>query len=108
MPSALQSRWASSSSLSDLEIQTASEDGTNYLQHIQGPLEFKRAMLNAKTESERVPQAYMDTPPVPYQQPRMSADDVEAQLLRLSDLRQKNLITEEDFNAKKREILSRM
>jgi uncharacterized membrane protein YdbT with pleckstrin-like domain len=102
----------------DLEIQTASEDGSNYLPQIRAPLDFKRAMLNAKAEHERPPAAYQNqnTPsiaayqnpaPAPVQQ-RLSQLQVEEMLVRLNDLRQKNLITDADFESKKREILSQM
>lgn len=95
----------------DLEIQTASEDGSNYLPQIRAPLDFKRAMLNAKAEHGQLPAAYSNAP---YQnQPnapasRLTQLQVEEMLLRLSELRQKNLINDADFDAKKRDILSRM
>jgi len=97
----------------DLEIQTASEDGSNYLPQIRAPLDFKRAMLNAKAEHTQLPAAYSNAPSIAgYQQnapaSRLTQLQVEEMLLRLSELRQKNLINEADFDAKKRDILSRM
>jgi uncharacterized membrane protein YdbT with pleckstrin-like domain len=100
----------------DLEIQTASEDGSNYLPQIRAPLDFKRAMLNAKADHERPLAAYQNTPSIAaYQNPapvaaqqRLSQLQVEEMLVRLNDLRQKNLITDADFEAKKREILNQM
>lgn len=97
----------------DLEIQTASEDGSNYLPQIRSPLDFKRAMLNAKAEHTQLPSAYSNVPfSAPYQQngpaPRLSQLQVEEMLLRLNELRHKNLINDVDFEAKKRDILSRM
>lgn len=104
----------------DLEIQTANENSDNYFSHIRAPLEFKRSMLNAKEEHERIPNAYMNAMPsaAAYQSARpvaavpaatrLSQQEIEEQLVRLSDLRQKNLISDADFEAKKREILSRM
>ena len=95
----------------DLEVQTASEDGTNYFQAIRAPLDFKRAMLNTKEQRERIPVAYaerMKSQPAAQNGRRLSQLEVEEQLTRLAELRQKNLITDDDFTAKKREILSRM
>ncbi|MDR3498328.1 MAG: PH domain-containing protein [Parvibaculum sp.] len=37
----------------DIEIMTASETGVNNFRHISKPLEFKRAMLEAKEELEK-------------------------------------------------------
>ncbi|HYF62256.1 MAG TPA: PH domain-containing protein, partial [Herpetosiphonaceae bacterium] len=98
----------------DLEIQTASEDGSNFLPQIRSPLDFKRAMLNAKADHDRPVAAYQNTPSIAaYQNPappaqRLTQLQVEEMLMRLNDLRQKNLINDADFEAKKREILSQM
>lgn len=96
----------------DLEVQTANENSDNFFGNIRAPLEFKRAMLNAKEEQDRTPNAYFGAPPAAYQQPvpqpRLTQDQIEEQLLRLNDLRQKNLISDADFEATKREILSRI
>ncbi len=108
-----QTFWGRMFNYGDLEIQTASDNGDNYLQNIRAPLEFKRAMLNAKSEHD-IPMAYRNDPaaqqsaPQPTMNQRLSTAEIEEQLVRLADLRQKNLITDDDFNAKKREILSRM
>jgi uncharacterized membrane protein YdbT with pleckstrin-like domain len=98
----------------DLEIQTASEDGSNYLPQIRSPLDFKRAMLNAKADHDRPMAAYQNSPSIAAYQntapagQRLTQLQVEEMLLRLNDLRQKNLINDADFEAKKREILSQM
>lgn len=99
----------------DLEVQTASTDGNNYFPQIRAPLEFKREMLNAKAEHDKGPYGVFDPNNVAaYQQgggpppARLTQAEVEEQLLRLAELRQKNLINDADFDAKKRDILSRM
>lgn len=103
----------------DLEIQTANENSDNYLSNIRAPLEFKRAMLNAKEEHDTIPAAYVNMQPSAnaYQpprtptgqlSPRLTQKEIEEQLTRLSDLRQKNLISDADFETKKHEILSRI
>ncbi len=98
----------------DLEVQTANENSDNFFGHIRAPLEFKRAMMNAKVEHDRAPNEYLSSASVAaYQQaaapaPRLTHQEIEDQLLRLTELRQKNLISDADFDAKKRDILSRM
>ncbi|MBA3468775.1 MAG: PH domain-containing protein [Herpetosiphonaceae bacterium] len=96
----------------DLEVQTANENSDNFFGHIRAPLEFKRAMMNAKVEHDRAPNEYLNSASVvAYQQasaPRMTHQEIEEQLLRLTELRQKNLISDTDFDSKKRDILSRM
>lgn len=48
------------------------------------------------------------TPAEPAPPARSSADDIFAMIERLADLRQKNILTEEEFTAKKAELLSRL
>lgn len=96
----------------DLEVQTANENSDNFFSHIRAPLEFKRAMMNAKAEHDRTPNEYFNPAAVAaYQQsaaPRLTQQQIEEQLLRLNELRQKNLISDADFDAKKRDILNRL
>jgi uncharacterized membrane protein YdbT with pleckstrin-like domain len=91
----------------DLEILTASEEGMNRLDHIAHPLDFKREMLNTKAEHEgylRPPgaAAYEGAPP------RVSQQDIEGMLLKLADLRQKGLISDDEFNQKRQDLLNRI
>ena len=93
----------------DIEILTASEIGVNSMRKIGYPLEFKRAMLEAKQEHNRGygyldPQAvaaYMQTPATP-------RDEVEQTLRKLADLRDQGLLSQAEFEAKRRELLSRI
>lgn len=87
----------------DVEILTASELGANLFRRIQAPIKFKTAMLNAKEklgydQSEAVP----STPGAP------PAVDVPTLIAGLSALRQQGLITEEEYQKKKTELLERM
>jgi uncharacterized membrane protein YdbT with pleckstrin-like domain len=94
----------------DIEILTGSEIGVNFMRKIANPLEFKRAMLEAKQEHSRGygyldPQAvaaYMQPPPAGGQ------NDIEQTLRKLADLRDQGLLSQAEFEAKKRELLSRI
>src|SRR5262245_27045657 len=94
----------------DIQILTASEIGINSLRKIADPLDFKRAMLEAKQEHSRGygyldPQAvaaYVQLPPAG------SQNDIEQTLRKLADLRDQGLLSQAEFEAKKRELLSRI
>ncbi len=84
----------------DVEILTASELGTNLFRRIADPIRFKTAMLNEKEKlgfEETVPGATTLRP-----------GDVPNLIASLSALRSQGLITEEEFQQKKAELLSRM
>jgi uncharacterized membrane protein YdbT with pleckstrin-like domain len=82
----------------DIEILTASELGVNKLIHIGRPIQYKTSMINAKEKLERLPvQAVL--PPAP------SLSDL---LTQLDTLRQQGLLTEEEFQNKKGELLKKM
>jgi uncharacterized membrane protein YdbT with pleckstrin-like domain len=96
----------------DIEILTGSDIGINAMRKIGHPLDFKRAMLEAKQEQSRGygyldPQAvaaYMQQPG----QPAGARDDIEQTLRKLADLRGQGLLSQAEFETKKRELLSRM
>src|SRR5262245_30877263 len=93
----------------DIEILTASEIGINSLHKIAHPLEFKRAMLEAKQEHSRG-YGYLDPQAVAaYVQPAAGPqNDIEQTLRKLDDLRDQGLLSQAEFEAKKRELLSRI
>jgi uncharacterized membrane protein YdbT with pleckstrin-like domain len=85
----------------DLQILTASEEGINRMHAIEGPVEFKRAMQDARARYD----GYLDRGPVqPYDGPR----DVRAVLEQLAALRDRGILSPAEFEAKKRELLSRI
>lgn len=85
----------------DLEILTASEDGVNRMRAIQNPIGFKRAMQNARARYD----GYLDRGPVQaYDSPR----DVQSVLTQLAELRDRGILSAAEFEAKKRELLSRI
>lgn len=83
----------------DLEILTASEIGVNRFTRIGDPVRFKTAMLNAKIHLEEF--GLTARPPAP-------ADDIPSLITRLGELRDKGILSEEEFQAKKAKLLSQI
>ena len=93
-----------------IEILTASDVGINEMRRIAHPLDFKRAMLEAKHNFNRG-FGYFDpagvaayTQPVPPNTPA----DLQQTLQKLADLRDQGLLSIDEFEAKKRDLLSRI
>jgi uncharacterized membrane protein YdbT with pleckstrin-like domain len=89
-----------------IEILTASDVGINEMRAIAHPLQFKRAMLDAKHHYQRGfgyldPQALAAYQAGPY-------GELEETLQKLADLRDRGLLSEAEFETKKRELLSRI
>jgi uncharacterized membrane protein YdbT with pleckstrin-like domain len=82
----------------DIEILTASELGASRFAWIEKPVRFKTAMLNAK---ERMGQDEL---------PRRSSgtQGVPSMIEQLDQLRRDGLLSEEEFQAKKAQLLSRL
>ena len=80
----------------DVEILTASELGVNLFRRIEDPVHFKTSMLNAKENLERG-----DRQP-------SQREDVPALIERLDQLRQRGVITQQEFEQKKNELLSKL
>ena len=95
-----QSFWGRLFDYGDIEILTASEVGVNMFRSIGQPIKFKTAMLNAKErlgfEDELGAQAVR------------AAQDVPTLIARLDDLRKKGIISEQEFQQKKAELLAKM
>jgi hypothetical protein len=95
----------------DIEIITGSDSGVNYFQRIERPLEFKRAMLDAKNEYNRG-YGYLDPQSLAAYVPPVgraaSPENLEATLQKLTDLRDQGLLSNEEFEAKRRDLLSRI
>jgi uncharacterized membrane protein YdbT with pleckstrin-like domain len=80
----------------DIEILTASEFGVNLFRRIEEPISFKTAMLNAKEDllqSERDPQ---------------QTDDIFDLIASLDRLREMGILSEQEFNQKKADLLARL
>lgn len=110
-----------------LEVLTASEAGIELLRMLTDAKDFKKAMLDAKHEFEvdmarptmppmradapapTVSQAPAPAPVAPAPTPEIDTpEEVADALTRLGDLRDKGLITPEEFEAKKQELLGRL
>ena len=82
----------------DVEILTASEIGVNLFKRIGDPVKFKTAMLNAKEKlgySESGAHA-------------QRTESIPAQIAELDELRKKGIVTEAEFQIKKKELLAKM
>jgi uncharacterized membrane protein YdbT with pleckstrin-like domain len=82
----------------DVEILTASEMGINLFKRIGDPVKFKTAMLNAKEKLGYEGMSHQ----------AQHADDIPAQIAELDELRKKGIVTEAEFQAKKKELLAKM
>jgi uncharacterized membrane protein YdbT with pleckstrin-like domain len=96
----------------DIEILTGSDAGVNSMRKIAHPLDFKRAMLEAKQEQSRG-YGYLDPQAVAAYMPQSAPppparDDIEQTLRKLADLRDQGLLSQAEFESKKRELLSRI
>src|SRR4030067_76659 len=81
----------------DIQILTASELGVNLFRRIEDPIKFKTAMLNAK---ERLERGEFDL--------KNRGEDIPPLLANLEQLRQQGVLTEEEFQRKKAELLAKM
>lgn len=81
----------------DIEILTASELGVNKFKQIENPVKFKTALLNAKTMLEQSGFTALEVTP-----------DVPSMISKLADLRTQGVLTEDEFQNKKSELLSKM
>lgn len=109
----------------DLDVLTASESGIEKLRMLRNAKAFKKAMLEAKHELEielnratmppvrssdgapAAPPAAAPADPAPTPQAD-TADEVADALGRLGDLRDRGILTPEEFEAKKAELLARL
>ncbi len=90
----------------NIEILTGSEIGVNLLERIHAPVYFKTAMLNAKERMGQLDAFDSRARVVTSEAP--TSGDVPELIGELDELRQKGVITQEEFESKKRELLSRI
>lgn len=101
----------------DIEILTASEAGVNLMRRLAHPLHFKRALLEAK-QNHRSGFGYLDPQAVAaYTQaqqaqqagrPASGRPEIEQTLHTLAELRDQGILSQDEFEAKKRDLLSRI
>ncbi len=77
----------------DVEILTASDAGSNVFRRIANPTGFKKALLNAREAAEHGEGAVQDIPTL---------------IARLDDLRKRGILSEEEFQRKKNELLAKL
>lgn len=95
----------------DVEIITASESGVSQCHSLSDPQGFKRAMNDARNDIERG-YAYIDQRDIDayldLEEPLPAVERVSHALQRLADMRDRGLISREEFEEKKRELLNRI
>jgi hypothetical protein len=104
----------------EIDLLTASEAGTNKIRFLPDADGFKKALLDARHELEleigggkAVQQDAVASAEIPATPPggtpaALTADELDSTLSRLADMRDRGLITPEEFEAKKRELLERL
>lgn len=104
----VQTFWGRLFSYGNIEILTASELGANLFKKISDPIRFKTTMLNAKSRLE-MEQAGAFLEKVNEVEPaEVASNDIPALLERLGALREKGVLTAEEFEKKKAELLSKL
>jgi len=114
----------------EIDLMTGSEAGISKIRFLPDADGFKRSLLDAKHEYDMEigggragaqmaaavpaapayapPTAPASVPPAAPDEPEMSAEEVDAALTRLADMRDRGLITPAEFEAKKADLLNRL
>lgn len=104
----VQSFWGRLYGYGNVEILTASELGVNLFKKIGNPIRFKTSMLNAKARLE-MEQAGAFLERVNGVEPaEVTSTDIPALIERLGALREKGVLTEEEFEKKKADLLAKL
>jgi uncharacterized membrane protein YdbT with pleckstrin-like domain len=91
-----------------IEILTAAgEEGANLMDRIEAPMAFKKAMLEAKHNHERG-YGYLEPAYQPSRAAPNAPADIQRTLEELAALRDRGILSSDEFEAKKRELLSRI
>jgi hypothetical protein len=99
----VQSFWGRMLNYGDIEILTASELGVNLFRKIGNPVKVKTTMINAKNRL-----ANDDLPgPKPGAKVVPAEIAIPDMLTELDELKKKGIITEEEFQEKKKDLLAR-
>lgn len=90
-----------------VQIITGSDIGVNMFRRISNPVRFKREMLNAKEQLHvTMPSTRSDDLRAPAGSPTES--EIPGLIAELDALRQKGILSEEEFEAKKKQLLERL
>ena len=90
-----------------VEIITGSDIGVNFFKHMARPVRFKTEMLNQKESMSELDSYSSRARRVLTEEPTTS-DDIPDLIADLDELRKKGLITEQEFEAKKADLLGRI
>jgi hypothetical protein len=93
-----------------IEILTAADETASSMDTISAPLDFKRAMLEAKYYYDRG-YGYLDDTPLntpTFEQPLLAEFELHRTLDELASLRDRGILSSEEYEAKRRELLSRL
>lgn len=102
-----QSLWGRFLGYGDVEILTASEIGVNRLDRVADPVRFKTEMLNQKEGCSRLESFRSKTQEVLSGEAPVAAD-IPRLISELDELRKKGIITEEEFQREKGELLEKL
>ena len=91
----------------DIEILTGSEIGVNSLTRILHPIRFKTEMLNQKESLGEIDAFENRAKRVLFSEPP-TAGDIPELIAELDELRRKKIITQAEFDKKKKELLDRL
>lgn len=91
----------------DIEILTGSELGVNMLRRLENPVRYKKALLDAKShlEGHDLVNDMDATPGLP---PAPATTGVPDLITQLDNLRKQGLLTDEEFQQKKTQLLDRI
>lgn len=98
----------------EIDLLTASEAGTSKIRFLPDADGFKKALLDAKHEHEldvgggRVLQETVPSAARAAKDHNLSAEELDSALSRLAELRDRGLLTQSEFDAKKRDLLDRL
>ncbi len=92
-----------------IEILTATDELNNTMDRIAAPLEFKRAMLEARHNYVRgYSYSIQSSPMSATDHGGYHTGDIQSTLTELAALRDRGILSPDEFEAKKRELLSRI
>jgi hypothetical protein len=102
----------------EIDLLTASEAGTSKIRFLPDADGFKKSLLDARHEYEldvgggRAVQApvgpTVTAPPAAAAGPSLTAEELDTSITHLADLRDRGLLTDEQFEEKKRDLLERL
>lgn len=104
----VQSFWGRLYGYGNVEILTASELGVNLFRKIGNPIRFKTTMLNAKSRLEMEQAGAFLDKVNGVESTEVTSNEIPALLERLGALREKGVLTEEEFQQKKADLLAKL